>query len=121
MNVAHTLSIDPQTGDLTLDDGHPAPPPSEAVGLVVWTLRTVYGTCPAARDLGVRWSIAQTDVTGAPKALEKELARALQWVADLGLLRELAVTVTRTGRGRLQYEIAFDPPDSMRTTIRGTV
>jgi len=121
MNVAHTLSIDTQTGDLTLDDGHPAPPLSEAVGLVVWTLRTVYGTCPAARDLGVRWSIAQTDVTGAPKALEKELARALQWVADLGLLRELAVTVTRTGRGRLQYEIAFDPPDSMRTTIRGTV
>jgi hypothetical protein len=121
MRPAHTLSLDPQTGDLTLDDGHPAPPPSEAVGLVVWTLRTVYGTCPAARDLGVRWSVAQTDVVGAPKALEKELTRAMQWIADLGFLTELAVTVTRTGRGRLQYEIAFDPPDGARTTIRGTV
>lgn len=116
-----TWNLDPQTGGLTLDDGQLAAAPSVAVGLVVWTLRTPYGHCPVCPDVGVRWDVAKTEREGAPRALEKELVRALQWIVDLQLLRNLTVTVTSPARGRLRYEIAFDPPEGGRTTIRGTV
>jgi phage gp46-like protein len=121
MATAITWNIDPTTRSLTLDDGQLAAAPSEAVGLVVWTLCTPYGTCPAAPDLGVRWDAAKTAVQGATVTLQKELVRALQWVVDLGFLRNFAVTVTSPASGRLRYEIAFDPPEGGRTTLRGTV
>jgi hypothetical protein len=120
VNGPFTFNLDPTTRSLTLDDGQLAASPSEAVGLVVWTLCTPYGHCLVCPDLGVRWEVAKTDREGAPLALEKELVRAMQWIADLQLLRALTVTVTRLARGRLQYAIAFDAPDGGRTTVRGT-
>lgn len=117
-----TPAIDPATGDLSIDDGSPAAAPSVAIGLIVFTLRTPLGSCPAAPWLGVDWSVAQVDVPGATVTLQNELTRALGWVVDGGWMRNLTVAVTRTGRGRLAYEIAFDPPEGgARRTIRGTV
>lgn len=122
MNDLFTPAIDPASGDLSLDDGDLAAAESVAIGLVVWTLRTPLGSCPVAPDLGVRWSVAQTDVAGAPMALQKELARALLWIVEGGWVKNLDVTVTRTAAGRLAYVIAFDPTDgTTRRTIRGTV
>ena len=121
MRDAFTPFVDPSAGDLALDDGHLAPAASAAVGLVVWTLRTEYGTCPAAPEVGVRWKAARVEREGATVTLQKELLRALQWIADLGYLTNLAVAVTSPAPRRLHYEIAFDPPDGARTTIRGTV
>lgn len=37
---AFVFAIDPNTGDLALDDRHPVAAPSAAIGLVVFTLRT---------------------------------------------------------------------------------
>lgn len=116
-----TFDLDPSTGDLGLDDGQLAVAPSVAVGLVVWTLRTPYGQCPSSPELGVRWELAKVNTSGATVALQKELLRALQWIVDLQFLANLVVTVTSPARGRLRYEIAFDPPEGGRTTIRGTV
>lgn len=114
-------AIDPAAGDLELDDGHLAGAESVAVGLAVWTLRTPLGRCAVASDLGVDWSAAQVQVEGATLKLQKELERALRWIVEGGWMKNLVVNVTSPGRGRLRYEIAFDPSDGARRTIRGTV
>lgn len=102
-----TFDIDPARGDPVVDDGHLAAAPSAAVGLVVWTLRTPLGQCPAEPDLGVDWSVAKTDREGATVSLQKELTRALQWIVEAGFMSALEVTVTRPAPGRIQYVIAF--------------
>ena len=51
-----TPAIDPETGDLLLDDGSLAWAPSAAIGLIVWVLRTPLGKCLADPALGVDWT-----------------------------------------------------------------
>lgn len=114
-----TPAIDPGTGDLSLDDGALAWAVSAAIGLVVFVLRTPLGTCEADPEIGVDWSVARTDTADAPQALTRELERALQWIAEGGWLRDLAVTVTRGLPGRLAYTVAFHDGTRPRT-IRGT-
>lgn len=115
-----TFDIDPATGDFLLDDGHPKAAASVAVGLVVWTLRTPRGSCPAAPELGVDWSSAKTDREGAPVTLRRALERALGWIAEAGYLSGLAVTVERVSAGRLRYEVAFDA-EGRSQRLRGVV
>ena len=114
-----TPAIDPSTGNLSLDDGALAWAPSAPVGLVVWALRTPLGTCAADTSIGVDWSKARTDTADAPQALEAELARALQWIAEGGWIRDLAVTAERLAPRGISYVIAFHDGTRPRT-LRGT-
>ena len=114
-----TPAIDPATGDLSLDDGALAWAPSSPVGLVVWVLRTPLGSCAADPSIGVDWSKARLDTEDAPQALRAELERAVQWVAEGGWIRDLAVTAERLPPRGLAYVIAFHDGTRPRT-LRGT-
>ena len=114
-----TPAIDPETGDLLLDDGSLAWAPSAAIGLIVWVLRTPLGKCLADPALGVDWTKASTDTADAPQALQRELERALRWIGEGGWARDLAVTVERGAPGRIAYTIAFHDGTRPRR-IRGT-
>lgn len=122
MADAFTPNIDPATGDATLDDGELEAAPSAALGLALWTLRTPYGACPVCPELGVRWSVAQTNTGGAANALKRELERALRWIEEAGFLANLAVSVTTPAPRRIQYEVAFDDAETgRRRTLRGAL
>ncbi len=119
--IDYTPAIDARSGVLVVEDGQLVGASSVAMGLLVWTLRTTLGRCPVAPDLGVDWSKAQVNTTGAGVALQKELERAVQWIVDGGWMRNVTVTVTAIDT-RLTYEIAFEPPDGAeRRRVRGTV
>ncbi len=113
------LLVDPNTGELSLDDGLPVAAPSAAIGLVVFTLRTPLGRCPVARDLGVNWELARTAAQGVELALARELERALRWVEEGGWLTALKATVTAAGN-RLQWTVRFDA-DGRSVTLRGAL
>lgn len=120
--IAFTPMLDPSTGDLVLDDGMVVGADSVALGHVLWTLRTPRGACLVAPTFGVDWSLARLDVPGADVALRRELERALRWIVDAGSMTDLAVRVTREGRGRLRWEVSFTPAEAPGTTteVRGT-
>lgn len=115
-----TPAIDPTTRDLALDDGELANAPSEAMGLVVWTLGTEQGSCLAAPDLGVPWKRFRTNTAGAAAALRDAILAALRWIEEAGLLARLAVTVSTTATNRLRYVVSFEA-EGRTQTVPGEV
>ena len=110
-----TPHIDPANGDLVLDDGDLAWAASAALGCVVFTLRTQLGTCLLDTEIGTDWKVARADTADAPKALQREIERALRWVVDAGLLVDLVVTVERKPPRGLAWKVAFRPVGEART------
>lgn len=102
-----TPAIDLAIGDLSLDDGELAAAPSEAMGLVVWTLRTEKGTCLVSPDLGVPWKSLRKNTDGAPNTLRQALLAALRWIEEGGYLTDLSVRTERTATNAIRYEIRF--------------
>jgi len=113
------LFVDPNTGDLALDDGLPVGAPSAAVGLAVFTLRTPLGECPVDPTLGVNWKLARTAAAGVELALARELERALRWVEEGGYLTKLKAAVTAAGN-RLAWAVSFEA-DGRGVTLRGAL
>lgn len=115
-----TPHLDPASGNLALDDGDVAWADSAAIGCVVFTLRTQLGTCGVDPDLGVDWRVASVDTVGAPKTLEREIDRALRWIAEAGLLTGLVVTCDRLAPRGIGYVVTFTANGRARTA-RGSV
>ncbi len=115
--IDFVLMLDPNTGDLALEDGLPVGAPTVALGLVVFTLRTQLGQCPVAPDLGVDWNVARTAAQGVELALAREIERALRWVEEGRWLTKLEATVTTAGN-RLAWAVSFEA-DGRGVTLRG--
>jgi hypothetical protein len=113
------FAIDPNTGDLALDDGLPVAAPSAAIGLAVFTLRTPLGECPVDPTLGVNWKLARTATVGVELALARELERALRWVEEGGYLAKLKATAAAAGN-RLAWAVSFEAEGSA-VTLRGAL